>query len=489
MRRFFVKNILFIVAINILVKPVWVFFIDRVVQNRVPPGEYGTYQALLSLGIIFQIVLDFGITSYNSRTIASNPGQLGEVFPSMLSARLVLMAVYMILGYSWGMLLGYRGWELTLLAGILLFQSLSALLLFIRSNIAALHRFKTDGILSISDRLMMVLICGFLLVCPVTAHRFRIEWFVITQAACCLVTALIAYIVLRRISGVRLKFAFHPATVLAIIRQSMPYALLIFQMSVYNRADAMMIERMCADGKAQADIWASAFRLLDMVNILGLMFATMLLPMYGRMLSNRHDVQPIVRLCANMLLPFSFAVAAACIFYSGSIMHILYKGANPQNILQYKLVFSWLIASFPAWCLMYIYSTLLTANGNMKVLNMVAFAGVVLNLSLNFYLIPHFNAIGGAVTSCITQSSLALAFVIACTRIFRLPVNIRWILAHLGYAVLVAALAWAASRWLAINWILSLCLFFIACIGFIFVFRFVTPASVKTLISKKNADG
>ena len=90
MRRFFVKNILFVIAINVLVKPVWVLLIDRSVQNRVPGGEYGTYQALLNLSIIFQIVLDFGITSYNSRTIAQDPDKLPELFPSMLSARLQL---------------------------------------------------------------------------------------------------------------------------------------------------------------------------------------------------------------------------------------------------------------------------------------------------------------------------------------------------------------------------------------------------------------
>ncbi len=486
MRRFFVKNIIFVVAINILVKPVWVFFIDRVVQNRVPAGEYGTYQALLSLGIIFQIILDFGITSYNSRTIARDPEQLGEVFPAMLSARLVLMGIYMILGYGWGLLLGYKGWELSLLTGILLFQSLSALLAFIRSNIAALHRFKTDGLLSITDRLLMVLICGFLLVYPVTAHAFKIEWFVITQAACYLVTAVIAWIVLKRISGITLRFSFHFPTVLGIIKQSFPYALLIFQMSIYNRADAMMIERLCADGKAQADIWASAFRLLDMVNILGLMFATMLLPMYGRMLSNKHDIQPIVKLCANILLPFSFAVSAACIFFSGDIMHILYKGANAGNIQQYKMVFSWLIASFPAWCLMYIYSTLLTANGNMKTMNIIAFFGVIFNLSVNFYLIPRYSAAGGALTSFLTQSLLALVFVLACNRIFKLPVNVKWIAAHLGYCLLVFALAWMAANWLSLNWMYSALLFFACCVVLMVVFRFVSVASVRQLISKKN---
>ena len=78
--------------------------------------------------------------------------------------------------------------------------------------------------------------------------------------------------------------------------------------------------------------------------------------------------------------------------------------------INYQLVFACLIASFPAWCLMYVYSTLLTANGSLKTLNIIAFVGVVVNLSLNFYLIPQDKAIGGAITSFITQTGLCAYF-------------------------------------------------------------------------------
>ena len=45
-----------------LVKPAWVFLIDRTVQNRVGHAAYGTYQALFNLGVIFQIILDLKLS-------------------------------------------------------------------------------------------------------------------------------------------------------------------------------------------------------------------------------------------------------------------------------------------------------------------------------------------------------------------------------------------------------------------------------------------
>ncbi len=483
MRSFFVKNILFVIAVNILVKPIWVFLIDRNVQNCLPKGDYGTYQALLSLSIIFQTVLDFGITNYNSRTISQNPDKLSTLFPAMLSARFALILIYMFLAFGLGWLIGYRGWELNLLIGVLLIQSLNALVAFIRSNVAALHRFKTDGLLSITDRLLMIIICGFLLLFPATAKNFKIEWFVITQIVCYFISAVVGYVILKRIANVKLHFSIHLPTILKIIKDSFPYALLIFQMSIYNRADAMMIERLCVNGKEQADIWAAAFRLLDVANMFGLMFATILLPMFGRMLSQKQDVQPIVKLGVNMMLPVSIMIAIAGILFSSDIMHLLYKnkGHDCDN------VFSFLIASFPSWCLMYIYSTLLTANGNLKVMNVIAFAGVLINLSLNYYLINNFEAVGGAVASLITQTTLAFIFVGMAKKILKLPVNIKWLQAHLGYIVLMLLMYYCINN-LGIlgnlQWMLKLLIFGIISFGFIFLFRFISIKSVKQLFNK-----
>src|ERR1044072_8945812 len=94
MRRAFVKNILFILGLNIIIKPVWIFLIDRNVQNRVGHEAYGNYQTLFNLGLILQIILDFGLNNYNNRIIAQQPERLKELFPKMLSVRLLLMFVY-----------------------------------------------------------------------------------------------------------------------------------------------------------------------------------------------------------------------------------------------------------------------------------------------------------------------------------------------------------------------------------------------------------
>jgi O-antigen/teichoic acid export membrane protein len=72
MNREFVLNVLFVLFINVLIKPIFIFGIDRTVQNTVGAETYGLYFALLNLTYLFQIINDFGIQNFNSRNLSQH---------------------------------------------------------------------------------------------------------------------------------------------------------------------------------------------------------------------------------------------------------------------------------------------------------------------------------------------------------------------------------------------------------------------------------
>lgn len=480
MQRFFVKNLVFVIAVNLLVKPMWVFVIDRNVQNLVGHADYGTYQALLNLALIFNIILDFGLTYYNTSIISGEPGRLKTLFPVMLSARLTLVLIFGAVVLIAALLLGYSGRELALLGGILLIQSLNSLMLFLRSNVSALHKFKLDAILSVIDRLLMIVLCGFLLFYPPLAASFSIEWFVAAQVVCYAIAVVLGIIVLRRMAGVLFRFSVDTKEIVAIIRKSLPYASLVFLMAIHMRADTILLERMSGvDSKKYAGIYAAGYRLLEVGNMFGIMFSGMLLPMFGRMLARKTDIKPIIRLSVNMLLPVAFIVSGAALFYGTDIMMLLYTNADSYS----GAVFSWLMACFPAYCVMYVYSTLLTANNDLKLLNKVAIAGVVINLSLNFWLIPEQQALGAAKTAFITQTFLAVLYIFFSGKKLNLAGDTRWLITH-GCFIAVVIGAGYISRLIPFSWVWQLAAY--AAFGFcmIFLFKFVSIQSIKKLMEK-----
>ena len=479
MRRFFARNLLFVIGINVLVKPVWIFLIDRTVQNRVGHASYGTFQALLNWSVILQVLLDFGLNSYNTRSISRNPGEFAARFPVMLGIRLLLMGLYTGVVLGIGYAAGYRADALKLLCGTLLIQTFTTLLLFIRSNVAAFQRFRIDGVLSVADRLMMIFVCGALLFLPGLAGRFAIEWFVWAQVACYAGAIILGFYFLWRITGVKPGLSFHFEKLSSMMQSAAPYALLIFLMSMYMRIDIPLLERL--HSAEEAGRYISASRQLDVSNQFAILFAGILLPLFGRMLSEGKDVSSIVRLSANLLMPLSFLGAILAWMAGTGIMQLLYPSAGAYD----GRVFAWVMSCLPACSLMYIYSTLLTANGALRLLNMLAAGAAILNLCLNFWVIPRYGAEGAAIVACITQWSIAACSVVFAARRNKLPLHPKWIASHVLYVALLAAVGLAAHIYWEGAWKPVGITILLASGILIMSLRFVTPSALRQFLLRR----
>jgi O-antigen/teichoic acid export membrane protein len=409
LRKFFVQNIFFLILVNLLVKPAWIFGIDRNVQNAVGHENYGLYQALFNLSLIFQTLLDFGLQNYNTRTVARSPQALHKLFPNIIAAKGILSLVYLVVVGTIGYLLGYRGNTLLLLLSLCIVQILNSLVIYLRSNVAAMHRFKADSILSVADRLFMIGICSALLFYKPLAQSFRIEWFVYAQIAAYIFTSVAAFIMCLRLSSfnwinIDLK------RIYVICKGSIPYAVLIFLMAIYMRSDAFLLERLLRDSKPhEAGVYAASYRLLDVANnVTGVLFSGILLPLFGRLLAKREEVQPIVSTSINLLLPLSIATAITAHFFGTDIMLYLYKDATAYD----GKVFGILMLAFPSFSLSYVFSTLLTANGDIRVLIFISLIAAILSVISNVVLIPYFGALGVAAVIVCVQLLVAITNII-----------------------------------------------------------------------------
>ena len=108
MKRKFVTNLALVIFLNLLVKPFWIFGIDRTVQNVVGADIYGFYFSMFSFSLLLNILLDMGITNYNNRNIARDPGKLPEAFSSIVGLKFLLAVFYAFVCLGVGLLMGYR---------------------------------------------------------------------------------------------------------------------------------------------------------------------------------------------------------------------------------------------------------------------------------------------------------------------------------------------------------------------------------------------
>jgi O-antigen/teichoic acid export membrane protein len=420
MQKTFIKNLALLLALNLLIKPFWVFGIEREVQEVVKTENYGLYFALFNFSFLLNILLDFGITNFNNKNIAQNNHLITKHFSSILVLKLMLGVAFMVVTLLAGMLLGYNSDQIHLLTMMGLNQFLAFMIMYLRSNLAGLHLFATDSIISVLDRSLMILFCSILLWGNVLDHPMTIELFVYTQTFSYLLTSIITlFIVMRKAKFTRLKWNY-PFFIL-ILKKSLPFAILVLLMTFYNRVDAVMLERMLPDGALESGIYAAAYRVLDSANMFSFLFAGLLLPMFARMLRYKESVEQLVKLAFSILITPAVVVVVASLLYSEDIMGMLYK----QHVAESAGVFSIIMGCFVATSLTYIFGTLLTANGNLMQLNLMAASGMGLNLLLNIILIPHYKAIGAAYSSVITQFLTALLQIYLAQRIFKFRVNYR----------------------------------------------------------------
>ena len=427
MQKKFITNLALLLLLNLLVKPFYILGIDAEVLKRVEettPGRYGEYFALIGFTFILNIFLDLGVINYNTRNIAQNKQLLQKHFAGIITLRGFLSLGYMLIILLSGFILGYSSFQIKLLVILGINQILVAFILYFRSNLSGLLLFKQDSIISVMDRILLIGICSVLLWGGVTNQPFQIEWFIYAQTGAYLFTAILAGLLVLRQTGM-VKPKFDITFSITILKQSLPYALLILLMMIYYRSDSVMIERMLPNGKGarESAIYAQGFRFFEALNMIGFLFAGLLLPIFSKMLKAKESVEKIMYLSFKILLSGAIVIGLSCFTLSEEIIEWRYQTSGIE-LTQAANAFGMLMFCFISICTTYIFGTLLTANGSLRSLNYMAFGGVLLNVSLNLYLIPKYGAYGAAIASMITQVGTAVIQVVLSFKI--LDLKIEW---------------------------------------------------------------
>lgn len=88
----------------------------------------------------------------------------------------------------------------------------------------------------------------------------------------------------------KLVFGFTVKDFMKIAKETMPYAVIHFLMTTYYRIDGVMLERLQgANGAAESGVYAQGYRIMESLNNIGYLFATILLPLFAYRLSKSRD--------------------------------------------------------------------------------------------------------------------------------------------------------------------------------------------------------
>lgn len=492
MHRIFFSNVLFSLLLNLLIKPIAIFGIDAQVQNTVGLDQYGLYFSLLSLSLILNILMDLGINNYVINTVAKNQIEAKSQISSILLLRVILFILYLSVLFVIAFLLGYESAALKLLFLLGLNQLFIVFIAYFRGFFAGMQRYKLDSFFSVFDRIILIITAGSVLLLP-TGYKMSIPLYIQLQSFGYFLTFVFAFIFFKRLVGT-IQWKIDLRHFSSVLQKSLPFALLIILMSIYTRIDGILLHQLGANGNMEAGIYAKGFRLLDALYMFGMIFAGLLFPMFSNVLQESvQKVRELVLISANFLMSGVIVVVFIIILHAQSILDLIYT-----SDARAELPFIWLMLSFIGIAMNFVFGTLLTANGNLKELNIISAIGVIINVSLNIFLIPKYGATGAGFTAFVTQIIMAITQFILCAKHFQLTVGLlqmgKWVLFTVSMMVAVLLLSFALMNLEDANLISDSPIIFGLLLGLemllglilMFVFKFIDPKPLKNLFLSRS---
>ncbi len=466
-------------VLNVLIKPIAIFGIDAEVQNRGGTEEYGIYFPLLSLTFLLNILTDFGINNYTIKHVAQHPKVAVSYLGKILTLRVFLFLIYAAVIYSVAFVFDWNEFQVYLLSFLVLNQLFVATIAFARSYFNGMLMFKTEAVLSILDRLLLIILCGAILYLPSSDESFQIEWFVWIQTICYGLAFLVAMVLLLRQTGIP-KLSFRRHFSMAIIRKSIPYALIILMMQLYTRTDSVMIAELHKDGSLQAGYYAQGFRLFDALFMFVMIFTGLLYPIFSKLLIQKDDFKSILASATKLLLGGTVALGIICFFNAELILGWIYD----HDVDKSASSFQWLMLGFVGMSTNLLFGTLLTANGSLKFLNTVSAVGILVNVLANILLIPSYGASGAAFATLITQGAVSLVQIVYCMRHFSLRLSIIEVVKFIGFTAYV----WATCFFLEVESFGWFALIGLGVIAGMFVFGLLDFKQLKSIFTSSPSE-
>jgi O-antigen/teichoic acid export membrane protein len=478
MQQKFLSNLVLLVLLNLVIKPVAIFGIDAAVQNRVGSEEYGLFFSLLNFTYLFNILLDLGINNFTTKNVAQYPGLMAKYVGKIAGLRLLLFGVYSIFTIGIALFLGYSSNVYPILGILIVQQFLIAMIAYSRSYLSGMMLFKLDALLSVLDRFLLIVFCGTVLIMTRGGNVFHIEHFIGIQFICYFISFLVGLILMIRYTG-KVRVSFHKPISLLIVRESVPYALLIVLMMLFTRVDSVMLERMLENGAKQAGIYAQGFRLIDAFFMFAMLFSNLLLPIFSKMIRLGEDVKELFSISSKLLVWGAIALAAFCFWNAKEVLELIYIHDTTQSAPPFQL----LVLTFVAMCIVLIFGTYLTALGEMRTLNTIAFVGLVISIAANLYLIPRYGVLGAAVSTLATQFVVAFAQILIVLDRLKLKWNINTMGLFLIYTSVVFT-----GMWMMKEYNLSMLFQLIFVVICLLLFRVINVKLFLSILSRKNVE-
>jgi len=360
------------------------------------PSNYGLISYGNSMIAFFMSLCTLGINSVIVKELIDNPQEQGKALGTSVFLRIISSFLSAIMVVAISFVVDHGQWETIAVVALssisLIFHCFDTINYWFqsqyKSKVVALASFIAYTVTAAYRIILLILGKGVL-------------WFAFANSVDYITLGVVLLIVYKKHGGQ--KFRLSAVKGKKILSKSYHYILSGLMVSIYGHTDKLMLKHMLDE--AEVGYYATATAICNMWTFV---LTAIVDSMYPTIINAFKEDHKLFEKRNRQLYAIVFYVSAfvsiAFTLLGGLAIRILYGDAFLPAAMSLKVVtwytaFSFLGVARSAW---------MVCNDMQKYLKLLYVPAIIINVSLNYFLIPPMGAVGAAVASLVTQMSTSI---------------------------------------------------------------------------------
>ena len=367
-------------------------------------NELGGYFVAIALTNLIASITELGIHNPLIREMTLNLSQTRHYLGNALLVRLILSVVAYALMIIGGLSLGYSEAIVVMIVYLGLAEIINSIAQLYRCVFRAHEEMKYEAFTVIAERGTFFFVgCGAIL----------LGYDLINVCQVMLIASGVNLMLSIGFARFRFTpFRFEPSRqiIVVLMQQALPFAIGNLFNLIYFRIDAIMLSKLSLDG-VEANTWyglaytiVNAFTTLPGAFMMGAMF-----PVLSRAYENeREKLSAAYTYGVRWMVICAVPLAVGLATFSHEITTLLFPTYTPITREKIAITLRWLSASGGMIFLTTVVLTVLRAADKRKSFSVLMGITTLLNIGLNFFLIPRYSHVGAAIAMVISEVFLLI---------------------------------------------------------------------------------
>lgn len=379
--------------ITSLLTPILLIYIARKLGGEI----FGKYSFIFSLTAIFFIISEFGIKAVAIRDVARDSSRAGNYLRNIIGLKLLFSFVSVLILILFVNLLDVPR-DTTkasyIFAGGLFFQSMSYAFRWV---FHAMQIMEYEALHRVVERFLLLMMSMFVLWKGLGLIALSLV-FLITQI---IIFMLSLFFAARKTRIPKIKVDLSLCKY--IIKTAVFFAFCEVLWMIYFKIDIVMLARI--RNETEVGWYNASYLIVNFVTLISMLSMQVMFPVLSNLYEKeRSKLKEIAESLFRYLIIIALIAVPVVFVLSDKIINLIYGVDYSHSINALKILIFVIIFLFPG----NLFAHILASSNRHKKLALANFIGVVVNITLNFILIPKLGYVGAGISTIITEVILCL---------------------------------------------------------------------------------